>query len=71
MRWRSFGLPFGCLLAWVMLIAPVDPRSQVRGDKPKSRLSAAEPGGLFPKNAKDLKALQAQTREVVEKVIDF
>jgi serine protease Do len=52
-----------------MLIASVDPRSQVRGGEPKRPLPAAELSGLFPKNAKDLKALQAQTREVVEKVI--
>jgi serine protease Do len=52
-----------------MLIASADPLSQVRGDEPKRPLPAAELSGLFPKNAKDLRALQAHTREVVEKVI--
>jgi serine protease Do len=69
MRSRSFGLPFGCLLAWVMLIALVNPRSQVRGDEPDRRLTPAELSRLLPKGAEDLKALDSQTREVVEKVI--
>src|SRR5262245_34309234 len=69
MRSRSFGLLLGCLLAWVMLIALVNPGSQVRGDEPDRRLTPAELSRLLPKSTEDLKALHSQTRAVAQKVI--
>lgn len=69
MRARSFGLPFGCLLGGVVLLAAVAPGPPVRGDGPDERPTPAELSRLLPRSADDLKALQSRTREVVEKVI--